>query len=92
MVAFNKDIQQIDIRPDTRNLRSRLQFCTQGTETCVPFNIEASKDNTSQTTSPHLGGKPSTKDLKEKENRERLISVKDPRSEGILFEKVYIIV
>ena len=51
-------------------------------ETCVPFKIKASKDNASQTTSPHLGGKPSTKDLKGKENRDRSISVKDPRSEG----------
>ena len=26
MVTFNEDTQQIDIRPDARNLRRRLQF------------------------------------------------------------------
>ena len=46
------------------------------------FEIEDSIDNVSQTTSPHLNGKPSTKDLKGKESRDRSIRVKDPRSEG----------
>ena len=50
-------------------------------DTCS-FKIEDSIDNISQTTSPHLNGKPSTKDLKGKESRDRSIRVKDPRSEG----------
>ena len=41
-------------------------------EAHVPFKIEASKDNVSQTTSQHLDSKPSTKDLKGKENREQI--------------------
>ena len=80
---FNK----IDIRLDTRNLRSRFQLRTQRMETHVPIKIEASKDNTSKMTPQKTMWYFYSKSQPEEEASVlRIQGVKD-----LLFENVYII-